>query len=450
MLIKKLQDAIQRVSGLEVSELSLNRAVTERMRISSICASNDVLGIDDYLSITANNESELNALIELLVTPETWFFRDPAAFNAASKFAQALFTKLERPINLLSIPCASGEEPYSLAMSLLDIGMEHAQFTVHAMDISSAGLARAAQGIYRQNAFRNEDRRFQRKYFIDEDQGALLDPKVRALVQFSQNNLLTIDTEAFKSRFDIIFCRNLLIYFDEPTQVRAVKILEQLLHPEGRLFVGYAEMPVFISNGFQSVQLPLAFALRKHAEANDNVAASPKIHSASPKSQRPPKNVALTTLPKPVPQSVATQSLVIQSRLSKNDNAVVVETALQFKIAELLNRARSLADRGELDVAVLDLEACLKIAPDTIEAYAMLGVIYAAQNNFQSAQQYFRKALYLDANQYDVICHLALVCEKQGDTAAAEILRSRAARVAQRESPRDGPGTRSKASGKSP
>ena len=419
MLTAVLQQNVERVSGLHLSGPTVLRAAHERMR------SRGLDSVSAYMQVLDADTAEMADLIELLVVPETWLFRNPEAFAAASEFARQRHAIVGRPIRIFSVPCATGEEPYSLAMALLDAGMTPSQFTIDAVDISAAALTRAKQAVYRQNSFRSDDLAFQSRYFTVTEDGALLHPEVRALVRFSQGNILAMNALTLQQRFDIIFCRNLLIYFDESTQQRAVAILKNLLDDAGFLFAGYAEMPVFIENGFSSAQFSKAFALKKNMAAPES------------SKTRPTAQVRTARLPAVAPTVHAEKKAV-----PAVPPLVAPVSPPPIDMAGMLDAACSLADRGALAEAALGLQAYLKLAPDSAEAYAVLGVIHANQNDLQAAQQCLKRALYLDPNHYHAICQLASISEKLGDLSGATTLRARAARAAKRSPVSMAPGAR--------
>ena len=404
-----LQELVEQITGMHLTAATVTRAASKRIAMLG-----DVPR-DCYAARVAADKDELAALVELLVVPETWLFRDPGAFAAAAAFALARQRTVQRRLRILSLPCATGEEPYSLAMALLDAGMDATQFSIDGIDISSVALERAGSATYGRNAFRNPDTAFRDRYFTPDEHGERLRPDVQALVRFRQGNLLDLDPAIATPAFDIIFCRNLLIYFEESMQQRALTILNRLLDDQGMLFSGYAEFPVFLRHGFVSAQLSGAFAVCKATSTQDTIA---------PPARRPTPPVHRVSLP------VATAPL---HRTTTSSAQVVPEaqtaSAASAATADLLASARSLADRGALDAALKNLQACLARAPDLAQAHAMLGAIHARKGDPVAAEVALRHALYLEPNDYQVLCQLALLADQQGDRARAAALRARAGRV---------------------
>ncbi|NHZ38005.1 CheR family methyltransferase, partial [Massilia rubra] len=254
----KARDLLQQVTGLNLTETVVGRAVERRMQAIALA---DALA---YERLLATSAQELSALTELVVVPESWMFRDAEAFVAATAFiVRRLDASAARPLRILSVPCAGGEEPYSMAMSLQSAGVASADIAIDAVDLSQVALARARAGRYTRNAFRGRHLDFRDRFFTAVDAEYQICEAIRGQVTFSHANLLD---PAFSSRpgyYDVIFCRNLLIYFDDPTVAAAIASLSRLLAGDGILFAGYAEVPAFCRNGFAALRAPGAFALEK-------------------------------------------------------------------------------------------------------------------------------------------------------------------------------------------
>src|SRR6185503_2724728 len=182
-------------------------------------------------------------------------------------------------LRLLSVPSSTGEEPYSMAMALLDAGVPSARFQIDAMDVSLHALERAAAAVYGRNSFRGTGTLGRDHHFEAAPRGRRVCQRVRRQVRFRHGNLLACPFVPPRDRFDIIFCRNLLIYFDRATQDRTIEQLGALLKPDGLLFVGSSEGGLTLSHGYVSAKLPMAFAFRR------------------PQSGRPQRSAPLRALP---------------------------------------------------------------------------------------------------------------------------------------------------------
>ena len=405
---------LHNATGLDLSAASVDAAVRRRMK---------QLRIGDehaYLATAVRDEEELGALVDLVVVPESWFFRDAEAFAAASRFTAARIAEGKEPVRILSIPCASGEEPYSLAIALTDARIPARSFSIEAVDVSPQALRRAQRGVYNRNAFRSRDLSFRDRYFTPHGDGYELFPEIRKLVYFRRANLLLLDAPPGGLGFDIIFCRNLLIYFDAATQVAAIRKLRSLLKDDGLLFAGYAEAATFCLHEFAVAPFAKAFALQKKtaAEARERRPLAPP--AGQPARQRPTRiKAARPVRPAARGHAPATPG---QEQAPSNDPGA------------LLEQANRLADQGADDEAIAAYQACLQVVPDSAQAYFMLGLLSEHRQDDRSAEQYLRRAVYLDPDHYDALCHLALLAERHGDADTARNFRHRAARVYRRQS----------------
>ncbi len=397
------RELLRRETGLDLAPQVVERALAERM---AACA---VSQAGDYLRRLT--PGELAALIELVVVPESWMFRDPEAFAAAAGFARArLGAAPARVLRFLSVPCASGEEPYTLAMSLQDAGIAPSSYVIDAVDLSAASIARARQGRYTKNAFRGSRLDYRDRYFTAAGNEFQIAQTLREQVNFAQGNLLAFDVSNQAGRYDVIFCRNLLIYFDEPACALAAGRLATLLADDGVLFAGYAEVPAFCQNGFAPLRHPGAFGLQKIA--------------AAPAARRPPPAVRLAR-PAAVPAPAKPEP-------GRGKAAVPAAAAPAASLDELLARAHRLADQGQLAASGEACRAVLQADPNSAQAYFILGMVSDCGHDSAAAGEYWRRCVYLQPDHYDALCHLALQAEAAGDRSQAAAFKRRAARVHER------------------
>ncbi|SDA85176.1 MULTISPECIES: protein-glutamate O-methyltransferase CheR [unclassified Janthinobacterium] len=405
------QTLLRRATGLSVSKSVAERAVGQRMEQTGFA--------DSEAYLQAITPAEMTQLIELVVVPESWLFRDPQAFYATVELVQERWAR-GRATRILSIPCAGGEEPYSMAMALRDGGVPKQAFSIDAYDLSPGCIERAQAGIYGRNAFRAQDVAFRERYFthVADDAYRIIDA-LREQVTFRQGNLLQFDTATYKKHYDVIFCRNLLIYFDKPTTRAAIANLSALLADDGMLLAGYAEVPSFCQNGFAPLQFRQAFALKKEATppaAVIQVAALPPARALRSVPPAPRPAPARTTAA-PLPAAPRPRPVPVQTPSAPTD---------------LLAEARLLADRGLLREAGEKCHAHLARVPEAAEAYFMLGIINELAGKMDLADDYWRRCIYLQPDHYEALCHLALLAERNGNHTAATTLKARAARIYQR------------------
>jgi chemotaxis protein methyltransferase WspC len=141
---------------------------------------------ETYAALLIDAETELSELIELVVVPETWLYRDAEAFAVATSVVQSRLQNQLGPVRILCLPCATGEEPYSLAMSLSDARIAPGDVTIEGVDISRAVVERAWRAVYGSNAFRTPDLDFRDRHFHEVEGGYALNARVRDMVTFRQ------------------------------------------------------------------------------------------------------------------------------------------------------------------------------------------------------------------------------------------------------------------------
>lgn len=198
----------------------------------------------EYVSYVFSPEgaSERVELIDLISTNKTDFFREDHHFTFLTKHIAT--SRITHPLSIWSAACSSGEEPYMLAMVLEELkgqGFDNMN-SILATDISGAILDRAREGRYPVDKLSFVPKLFQKKYFHTHDDHASVHPGLRKAISFERFNL--VDDAAYNrisKKFEFIFCRNVLIYFDQPTQTRVVANLISKLSPGGILFLGHSE-----------------------------------------------------------------------------------------------------------------------------------------------------------------------------------------------------------------
>jgi chemotaxis protein methyltransferase WspC len=376
--------------------------------------------VEDYWGQLWTSTDELQELLEAVVVPETWFFRDREAFTALVHLVtnEWLPAHVTGALRVLSIPCSTGEEPYSIAMALLAAGLPRDRFQVEAVDVSRKALARARLAVYGKNSFRGPDADFREHYFHPAPSGYRLADSVREQVRFHYGNLVAADFHPSTECYDIIFCRNLLIYFDRSTQELVIHTLARLLAPAGVLFVGPAEMFLTVGNQFSPIEYPMAFACRKTGTKRCDL-SEPQPHPL--KKTLPPRPVRLAVIP--AARSHAKTASVAASRLDPEPPAPPSTD---------LHTASRLADAGRLAEAADVCRAYLREQGPSAQAYYLLGLVHDAQGDQQHAAECYRKVLYLESHHMEALGHLALVMEKQGDVVGARRLQERARRAEER------------------
>jgi len=389
---------------------AIARAVRTRM---------EALGLESPTAALERAEvdpTERDRLIEEVVVGESWFFRDPQVFAFVCRFASTRAALPDRgPIRILCAPCAGGEEPYSMAMGLLDAGLLPDQFSIDAVDISAVAIERARAGRYSANAFRNADLSFRDRWFRRDGTAAVLDASVRSLVRFARANILD---EAFvaealasgRGPYDVVFCRNLLIYLTAEARSRVTASLDRLVAADGLLVLGAAEPPIikgdWIPAGDHSV-----FALRRGVHAHRGIGAPrPPARTQPPRPGRPQASRPPAAPPHPEP-------------------VVAVGASLEG----VLREAGALANTRRFTAAIALCEQHAREAGPAPALFFLMGILHQSAGDPDRAEACFHKALYLDAAHDEALLALALLAAQRGDAVMAEKYRQSAARILARQ-----------------
>ncbi|WP_366301099.1 CheR family methyltransferase [Pseudomonas atacamensis] len=404
-------DFLKERIGLDVASVGaaiIERAVRQRTTLSQAAHA------DEYWQLLQGSRDEQQALIEAVIVPETWFFRYPESFATLGKLARQRLAELNnmRALRILSLPCSTGEEPYSIAMALLDAGLKPHQFKVDGMDISPLSVDKARRAVYGKNSFRGQDLQFRDRHFMPEQDGHRVNEYVREQVRWQVGNVLDPTLLASEPAFDFVFCRNLLIYFDQSTQKQVFEVLKRLTHVDGVLFIGPAEGSLLGRLGMRSIGIPQSFAFSRHSEPHPEPLPTPKpvavpvsqpLRSAPPAPVRNRPFAAVTPLP--------------VTKKTANPDA-----------ATLLAQIAALANEGKSAEARAACEHYLRSHEPVAQVFYWLGLLSDVACLSLEAQGFYRKALYLEPQHPEALMHLAALLQAQGDTAGARRLQERAVR----------------------
>ncbi|GAB4243239.1 MAG: protein-glutamate O-methyltransferase CheR [Candidatus Methylacidiphilales bacterium] len=408
ILATTLLTLIQERMGLDATSVGLPTVQAAVRASMTALGETDVAAFENRLR---TDPTAWDDLVEKLVVPETWFFRDGKPFDLLRALGRTRLDSNEPPLRILSIPCATGEEPYSMVMTLLEAGLTPNQFTIEAADISHLAIERAQRAIYGPNSFRSADLSFRDRYFDPQPDGTFrLKEAIRRLVRFHHANLLDPNFLADHPRFEVIFCRNVLIYFDKAGRQRAAAHFTRLLLPGGLLFVGHAELLPLFAKDFRLLPETSAFAYVFIGGTDPWPAPSPhrnwKPEPTPPRLVSGPVARAIETAPLPPPAPEPSPSW----------EAMVTE-------------ATQLANRGDYSQALALAEACLLRHQVSPELHFLIGSIRLALEDETGASEAFFKTLYLNPKHEEALLHSALLAERRRDLQAAARFRARAARL---------------------
>ncbi len=251
-IFDRIRELVYKKSGIKLdnSKEPLIRArIGKRMR---------ALGLSSHIEylkqvIESNDESEVIHLLDAISTNVTSFFRDIDHFNLLGALLRKWVSLGQKKFRIWSSACSSGEEPYSIAMIVLDSIGAGFDTKILATDISTRVLDKAQTGIYEPDKIRQVPDKFIEKYFEKVDDSYKVKTILKNMIVFKRLNLS--DTPfPMQGPMDVVFCRNVMIYFDYNTRKRLIQEIHRLLKPDGYLFVGHAESLIGLTNGFKTVK----------------------------------------------------------------------------------------------------------------------------------------------------------------------------------------------------
>lgn len=246
---KRLSEYIYREYGIKMppaKKIMLQSRLQKRLRELDITSFKEYV---DYVFSKEGQDSEVYHMIDVVSTNKTDFFREPIHFEFLSNDIVPKFVgdvEFRNPLKIWSAGCSSGEEPYTIAMVLTDCKEKYPilDFQILGTDISTRILKTAIEAIYKENRIEGIPHNILRKYFLKSkdriNPTVRVVPEIRKKVSFGRLNLMD-ETYPIAEMFDIIFCRNVLIYFDRSTQEKVINKLCLKLKPGGYFFLGHSE-----------------------------------------------------------------------------------------------------------------------------------------------------------------------------------------------------------------
>ncbi|NVO00871.1 MAG: tetratricopeptide repeat protein [Geobacteraceae bacterium] len=229
----------------------LERALKSRMELLHIGSYNDYF---DYLEKNMERRQELQKLLQLLTVGETFFFRYHAHFDVLAKSVLSALTgtKAKKSLRIWSAGCSTGEEPYTIAMTIMEAlpDWKRRDIKILATDINNRSLKRAKDGVYSAWKMRVTPQYHIDKYFKRIGESYIVKDEVKSLVEFDYCNLQST-LNCTQEPFDIIFCRNVMIYFTTATTRKVVEMFADHLNPGGYLFMGHSETLLNVSSRFE-------------------------------------------------------------------------------------------------------------------------------------------------------------------------------------------------------
>lgn len=402
--------------GLSLDSIGRERAVH---KVRSLMHAAGFFDSGAYIDALSRSEELRQRLFDAVTVAESWFFRDEAPFSFLERWATERHQRRPQDhLNLLSIPCAGGEEAYSIAITLLKAGIADSAFDVDAIDINGRLVERAREGVFGSHSFRGVKRDDYADFFLPAPSSDALEvrARVKERIRFAEGNLFALANVLDGRRFDTIFCRNLLIYFSPQSQVRALNILRDRLNPDGVLFLGHAEAGADVLDLFEPCGVAGAFAF------NSRTASVSPARGGGPLRETGIKGVVKGAKKR----GAVGKSARPHPRVTAMDGVLSTQQKVFLDL-------KSLADSGNLSKAVEQCDILLDHASDDARVLYLCGVVNEASGRHEKACLLYRRALEVDPHQSDVMFHLAATLEALGETAEARQLKATAGNLKGRQ-----------------
>lgn len=401
--------------------------------------------LKDYEQLICRDADHFNTLVGQLTVNETYFFRDPEQIKLLAEvlIPQILARKtVPEPVRILSAGCSSGEEPYSLAIALQAIyGARTAQlFQIDAGDLFQGALDKAQAGIYSEFSFRGVDPTVRKRYFHPCARGYELAQDIRQQVNFYQLNVLAEQLPDRLKNYDIIFFRNVSIYFDVATRYLVQEKLYDLMKSESILLLGSSETLGNDFNVFELVEhAGQYFFIKGTAYRPVNSQAISWLHKYPVPVVSMPRVEPLAGLPNTAPAAILESSSTVA--VVESSGAIDLHAIQQLILDGEAQRALCLLDslpaheRQSYGACLLKswllinkqafaeadqlLEQALAIEPWSVDAMLMKGLLLKWQNQEDAACRWFKRAIYTCAECWPAHYYLADIRRAEQYTDAA-------------------------------
>lgn len=250
---EKYRKLIYDESGIHFS--NSNRTILES-RLKERLKKSGVSDLGAYFDLLRSNKEELKTLLDSVTTNLTRFFRNTAHFQTFENYVIPDLVEHkkktgDKKISIWSAGCSTGEEPYSLAITLKELLPRDFTTEVTASDLSLKSLMIAKEGFYGENKIKSVPEKYLDKYFTKKQNGYQINPEIRNLVKFDYHNL---KFDSGKKDLDVVFCRNVLIYFDEAAQKAVISRFWNAMSSHSYLYIGHSESLFGMETSFQFIK----------------------------------------------------------------------------------------------------------------------------------------------------------------------------------------------------
>jgi len=388
----RFRDYIHRHSGIYLEE---SKADSLRIALVTRCTRFGFTSVDQYFRLLSTDGPEFRELMNLVTINETSFFRFTAQFDALRDevVPELLRGKAEeeRSFRAWSAGCSTGEEPYTIAMTLIDSGIEGLGYRPQVLgtDVSSSALDRAKKGIYGPYSLLNVPTSVMNRFFEPTPEGHRVTQEVRKLVEFDYHNLVKEPYPlASMGGWDVIFCRNVTIYFRLESTCRVVENMYRCLNPGGYLFIGHSETLTGITDEFEVLEVGGVYLYRK---PGPKAAYSfPELVKGRLRERRPES-------PEPADSRCDNSGPTgARPRRRHEEPCSFIEAVEPDETPALLGRAHEALTGGRPMEALEAVRLVLAARKDNAEAHLIAAYVHADDGDFETAFAEAREALVID------------------------------------------------------
>ncbi len=414
---ERFRDYIHHHSGIYLEEMK-----ADSLRISLITRATRLShqSLQQYYDLLTTSEDEFKELMNLVTINETSFFRFPAQFDALRTRVVPEILEAKRPTDkafrVWSAGCSTGEEPYTIAMSLLDSGLEGLGYKPEVLgtDVSTNALGRARDAVYPARALLNLSREITTRYFKPTPDGHQVAQQARDIVTFQFHNLIKEPYPlGLMGNWDIIFCRNVTIYFRLESTRRVVENFYQSLNPGGYLFIGHSETLTGITDRFEPVEIGGVFLYRKPSlrpVAKFSDALDQRIEERTRDRERRRRKREAAAVPD-VPRDPGPRNRVGASGTGGGVTG--------GKVRELVERAKALSAEGQKEQVLALVDEILQADENNTDAYLLAAYAHADVGDYLSALEESHRALAIDPLLAAARYVLGIIYQQQGDQVRA-------------------------------
>ncbi len=362
-----------------------------------------------HLSSSAGTK-EFDHLLNLIIIPETYFFRDQAQFVALEHFIIPEILKNESDsgssLRIWSAGCSSGEEPYTIALVVAAgmVGVEYPSVDILATDVSNAALEAARLGVYGARSIRDVPKEYLSRFFSQKKDKYFLEESIKQMVEFRYFNLMKEPYPLIEmSGWDIIFCRNVTIYFQPESTKKVIHNFYQSLRPGGYLFAGYSESLCYLSDEFTTVQVGGTFVYKKEPQDKrlKKTTRRTKRKRSRQRALASGRSRRLEALPdreKDEIRQICTRAKELLEMGQPEQAGDLLAPFLKKSTAServLLLQAEICLNQGDLEKAAQLCQRIISSEPLSVAGYYLLGVVYRSWEKEGKAIEEFKRVLYL-------------------------------------------------------